>query len=347
MFSKPSPRLPRKEHQQITGSEADEKDRIIAGVQFFVHYIGSTDVAYANGTGSGNTENPVAQVFDKLRREVNGKPQEKMVLTLCSKSLSVIDKACGKLVASFPIDKITFCNTDKFYEKAFVFVARDKPENPFKAFVFTCESKSKAKEAFQALSLAFIINYEWYQASLARGASNGHETTAGKCSPCERAERNNTSFDGDEDGYKMKSTEVYPESEQLHCNGVMVSPKEFSEHDVDVIQLKSSQEAPPPLTRPVQNKILHEVAEDRTARAASDPTQFSRQTRAPVAIPSPLAAGAPQPQITAPNNSADTEMEEEFTEFAEVRSRWSSAAVVGNHHSNDWISFWDDCRPIN
>ena len=145
MFSKP--RLSQKEHQKITGSEADEKDRIIAGVQFFVHYIGSTDVAYANGTGSGNTENPVAQVFDKLRREVNGKPQEKMVLTLCSKSLSVIDKACGKLVASFPIDKITFCNTDKFYKKAFVFVARDKPENPFKAFVFTCESKSKAKEA--------------------------------------------------------------------------------------------------------------------------------------------------------------------------------------------------------
>ena len=91
-----------------------------------------------------------------------------MVLILCSKSLSVTDKACDKLVASFPIDKTTFCNTDKFYKKAFVFVARDKPENPFKAFVFTCESKSKAKEAFKALSLAFIINYEWYQASLTR-----------------------------------------------------------------------------------------------------------------------------------------------------------------------------------
>ena len=39
-------------------------------------------------------------------------------------------------------------------------------------FVFTCESKAKAREAFKALSLAFIINYECYQASLARGALN-------------------------------------------------------------------------------------------------------------------------------------------------------------------------------
>ena len=339
MFSKPSPRFSRKRHQQITGSEADGKDRIIAGIQFFVHYIGSTDVAYANGMGSGNTEKPVAQVFDQLRREANGKTQKKMILTLCSKSLSVIDKACGKLVTSFPIDKITFCNTDRFYEKAFVFVACEQPENPFKAFVFTCESKSKAKEAFKALSLAFIINYEWYQASLARGASNGHETTAGKRSPCTRAKRDNTFFNGNEDGYKVKSAEGYRESEQLHCNGVMVSPKEFSAHDMDVIQLKSSQEVSPPLTRPIQNKVLHQVAEYRTARSAPDPTQFSRQIWAAAAIPSPSAAGALQPHTTAPNNSVDTEMKDEFTKFAEMRSRWCSAAVVSNHHSNDWISF--------
>ena len=129
----------------------------------------------------------------------------------------------------------------------------------------------------------------------------------------------------------MKSAEVYPESEQLYCNGVMVSPKVFSAHDMDVINLKSNQEVSPPLTRPIQNKILHQVAEQRTARGASDPTQFSRQTRAPATILSP--------DITAPNNSVDKEIEDEFTEFAEVRSRWSLAAVISNHHSNDWINF--------
>ena len=64
MFSKPSPSFARKVHQLITGSDADVKDRIIAGVQFSVRYIGSTEVACANGTGSGKTEKPMAQVFD-------------------------------------------------------------------------------------------------------------------------------------------------------------------------------------------------------------------------------------------------------------------------------------------
>ena len=99
-----------------------------------------------------------------------------------------------KLVASWsPVfPSITFCNIDNFYEKAFVFVARDKPENSFKAFVFACESKAKAREAFKALSLAFIINYECYQASLTCGVPNGNETKPVSRSP----ERNDTFLNG-------------------------------------------------------------------------------------------------------------------------------------------------------
>ena len=57
-----------------------------------------------------------------------------VMIRLCSKSLRVIDEACGELVASFPIDKITFCKTYNFYKKAAVFVSSDKTENPFKAY---------------------------------------------------------------------------------------------------------------------------------------------------------------------------------------------------------------------
>jgi len=145
MFSKPSSSFAREGHQHITGSDAEEKDRVIAGVQFIVHYIGSTEVACANGTGSGKTEKPVAQVFDQQRRNANGKTHKKMIMTICSNNVSVNDESCNKLVASFPISMITFCNIDDFYEKTFVFVAHDKPENTFKAFVFTCESKAKAR----------------------------------------------------------------------------------------------------------------------------------------------------------------------------------------------------------
>ena len=94
--------------QKITGSDMDEKDRIIAGVQFSVCYIGSTEVADMNGTGSSNTEKPVAEVYDQQKRNDRRKGM-KMVLTISSRNLTANDETYGKLVASFPISNIVFC----------------------------------------------------------------------------------------------------------------------------------------------------------------------------------------------------------------------------------------------
>ena len=157
MFSK-SPRTSAKSqgHQQLTSDTADEKDQVIAGIQFTVRYVGSTEVAGHCGTGSGKTETVVAKIF----KQKDLKTLKKMVMTVCSTSVSLCDESTGKLVANFPISLITYCNTDKSRERAFVFVARHRKENPFKAFVFQCETKQKAQELFKALSLGFTINYE-------------------------------------------------------------------------------------------------------------------------------------------------------------------------------------------
>jgi len=360
MFSKLSPSFARKGHQQITGSDADEKDRIIAGVQFSVRYIGSTEVACANGTGSGKTEKPVAQVFDQQRKNANGKTHKKMIMTLCSKNVCVSDESCGKLVASFPISKITFCNIDNFYEKAFVFVARDKPENPFKAFLFTCESKAKAREAFKALSLAFIINYECYQASLARGALNAGNETNGNRSPDDN--ESNKFFDGmAEARYEEKSAEGSSKTEQLHCNDVMPLRKESCPPLMNGFHSSRERTLTPPLARPIQNKTLLQVADCRRhVRSASDPIQFDR-TKAPATPPSPLAAVSSGTPSVTPINNVDAEMEDAFTEFAELRSKCRSSSPVDNkinypgnvweglqrHESpNVWGNFQNACPPI-
>lgn len=311
---KTSPNFARKGHQQITGSEADEKDRIIAGVQFVVRYIGSTEVASANGTGSGKTEKPVAHVFDQQRRKENGKTHKKLILTLCSKNLSVTDEACGKLIASFPISKITFCNLDKFYEKAFVFVARDKPENPFKAFVFTCESKTKAREAFKALSLAFIINYECYQASLARCAPNGKGTTGDRSPNSDEQKSNflNRMADAGFDAGKESSLQFPSGNGPSNKESIPTTLRKF----------------------PVKNETVLITDCRKHTRSASDPSQIGK-TRTPNLTPSPLIT------VTATNNSKDGEMEEEFTEFAELRSKCrSSSAIFGNNHAGStWEGF--------
>ena len=172
MFSKSSSAVAQKGHQQLTGEQADEQDRVIAGVQFSVRYVGSTEVAGYNGTGSGKTEIPVAQIFLQQKHKAESKSSRKTTMTLCSKGVSVSDEGSGKLVANFPIDKITYCNVDPKRDRAFVFVARQHKDAPFKAFVFQCESKTKAREAFQALTQAFMINFEAVQACRVRDAYN-------------------------------------------------------------------------------------------------------------------------------------------------------------------------------
>ena len=363
MFSKPSPIFARKGHQQITDSEADDKDRIIAGVQFNVRYIGSTEVACANGTGSGKTVKPVAQVFDQQRKSANGKTQTKMVLTICSKNLTVSDEACGKLVASFPISKITFCNIDNFYEKAFVFVARDKPENPFKAFVFTCESKTKAKEAFKALSLAFIINYEYYQASMARGALNENAVDDGSSPDSHKQE--NTFFDSvTEGGCEIESTQGNSKKGEhlLHCSDVMPVRKDSCPPVVSGFDRPIQERiSTPPPARPTQNKNLLQVTDYRRhVRSSSDPTQFGKTTN-PSRTPSPLLTVTPVAHTAAPKNNVNVEVDDpEFTEFAELRSKCrSSSTVVYEEHPgsvrediqrfgipNIWGNFQKACPPI-
>jgi len=312
MFSKLSPSFARKAgHQQLTGSDADEKDRIIAGVQYSVRYIGSTEVAGANGTGSGKTEKPVAKIFEEQSKKNDGKTQKKMILTLCSKSLSVSEEACGKLVANFPISKITFCNIDSFHEKAFVFVARDRPESAFKAFVFTCENKTKARELFKALSLAFMINYESYQASLTRSAPGSAAV-----------ESKEMCFDG-----MAGKTASDENSEQLHLNVVPNSP-EYSRLPVSHGSKPPQETKIPKSLEPLQNKNLLRVVAERL-RSASDPPSFASRT-----ISATTSLPENRPSLLNPVSlKIGDEMEEEFTEFAELRSKCrSSSALTSRSH---------------
>lgn len=170
MFSKSSKYSP-KGHKQLNQDGVDDEDRVLAGVEFAVQYMGSIEVASGFGTGSGNTDMPVAQVMAAQSRTKTDERKKKMTMIVTHKSLTVKEDVSGKLIASFPISKVTYCNVDATHEKAFVFVARERTERPFKAYIFLCDSKVKAQEVFKTLSLAFKMNYESFQATAIREAS--------------------------------------------------------------------------------------------------------------------------------------------------------------------------------
>ena len=339
MFSK-SPSFARKGHQQLTGSDADEKDRIIAGIQVCVRYVGSTEVASVNGTGSGKTEIPVARVFEQHKKKSDGRMLKKMIMTICSKSLSVSEEGSGKLVAHFPIAKITFCNIDGFYEKAFVFIARDKAESPFKAFIFSCESKAKAREAFKALSLAFTINFESYQASLVRGPNAITNTKA-----------------SDETNSVVTRPELKaghgPRSQQQQQNGLDPLLKgTFVFH----------RSGPSSLAQ--HRRLAGIQAIDSRGRSTSNPP-YGTEKSVPAFLSHPslnIPTSSPSVIGSVAKNCDDTE-DAEFTEFAELRLKSRSSTTLdlaSSHHGifvqrlqrydsapNIWRAFQNPCPPIH
>ena len=228
MFSR-SPNFAR--HRQLNQDGVDDEDKIIAGLEFSVQYMGSIEVSSGCGTGSGKTDVPVAQVMTQNKTKSDDKKSKKMKMTVTHKNLSVMDEATGVLVASFPISKVTYCTVDGTFEKAFVFVARERKEKPFKAYVFLCNSKSKAQEVFKAVSLAFRMNYESYQATSIREASlrslarNGNYNNEEEINPGSfRAENNNNCQNepgkvnrpGSPNGLSNGTRNISPSSRYLH-----------------------------------------------------------------------------------------------------------------------------------
>ena len=303
MFCRSPSSISAKGHQQLTSDQADEQDRIIAGVQFNVRYVGSTEVAGLNGTGSGKTEIPVAQVFNQQKQKGEPRIPRKMVMTLCSKSLSVSEESSGRLVANFPIAKISFCNVDTNYEKAFVFVARDSKEKPFKVFVFLCESKTKARDAFKALSLAFTINYESLQASRVREASN-------------RAGARTSSSTSDE----MKTDDLIAEESDNSAAVQDQGVKNRSPRDGMIGAVTPPTECPhnylSSVCSPIRTPIQATIADNRV-RSASTPYSSNNANRGGENI-----ANRPCASI-----GGDDDFDAEFTQFAELRSRSKSDNV--------------------
>ena len=253
-----------------------------------------------------------------------------------------------------------------------MFVARDIPENPFKAFVFACESKTKAREAFKALSLAFIINYECYQASLARGSSlDNHEL------------KDNAFFDGgvSEAGHGIKPSEGrWLKREQAqHCyqaDGVHHGDNSFfngmpeAEYEIRSAEGSSGKgsmclfnSAIPLQTGGVRlvmrngflssrdkastitpshsmlapNQALLQVPKcSARAKSVPDPTaQFGKTTALAVpAAPIPSVSRIYVTCLSVPHIKVDAESEEEFTEFAKHRMRSSSTTIPGDCHES-------------
>lgn len=200
-----------------------------------------------------------------------------------------------------------------------------------KRLFLPAKAKARQEKLSRRFRLAFIINYESYQASLSRG------TAKGNVSPDLYGQ--DTFFTSATDAsYKMDPPDKdSKKSEQTTSCDVTSCPPQII---LNAIYPGQERLSTPPPTPPVQNKSLLQVVDFRRhIRSSSDPTQIgaTRTGRAP----SPLVVDNTTP------NKTKTEMEDtEFTEFAKLRSKCRSSSAGVNDYSDSILDQYSDCPNI-
>ena len=152
-------------HQRLDDSEADEKDRVVAGVCYPVRYMGAVAIpSHDEGKGKGSTDEAVTRIYDQYSSKSYSKCLKRMELFVSANCVSLRDPSVGMVRFKFPTIKITFCNTDTTHQKAFAFVVKDLHSSPFTAIVVQCESTAMASDLFAVMSEAFRVRSSLYQA---------------------------------------------------------------------------------------------------------------------------------------------------------------------------------------
>lgn len=151
-------------HQRLDASEADEKDRVLAGVSYAVRYMGALALASHEGKGRGCTDEVVTRIYDQYTSKGYFKCLKRMEFFVSANCVSLWDPSESVLVFKYPTVQITFCNTDRTHQKAFTFVVKDLPSSPYTALVMHCDSAATASDLFAVMSEAFRVRSSMYQA---------------------------------------------------------------------------------------------------------------------------------------------------------------------------------------
>jgi len=311
------------QHQQVFGEGADDRDIILAGVDFNVKYIGSTVVPGEKGKGCEATEPAVRKVYDELkRRRSDPKNLKRRIMVVSAENIMISEPSGGESVASFPIGKISFCNVSKKIQKTIAFIAKDKPDDPFKAFVFQCESQPKTSELFQAVSKAFMVHFETFQAAKMRNpwATRQSETTP---SEKERIRSGGSPRSKDDSGIRDRTT---TDQWSTTLNSSVTGVKEPAPVDFNGV--------PFPDLPPFKNPSLQRVKGDfvRRQRSVTDPPPY----QPPVVPPLMEFNSTSLSNKTLSTPDLNDEFDQEFTKLAETRLSRCASGPVGTKLEDDW-----------
>lgn len=142
--------------------DMNKDDKILAGVDLVVQYLGSGELSK-----SGGTDREIAYVLHDIhslyaQRKSSMKKAREVVVFVDTQRINVYTKD-DETLFSFPLTQVkdvTTCLNQAPYSKTCVLVAREDKEALYKAYVFYCNTEQKAVEFYQVVSLAFQVGFK-------------------------------------------------------------------------------------------------------------------------------------------------------------------------------------------
>lgn len=166
-----SPRAIRKKFTHDGHDKLDEdwyhsQDPVDSGVNFFVKYLGSTEVTQTHGPGS--TDDAVKTIVHHAKQR--GAKLQKVQITISSKFVRLVDVVQQSKLDELPLYRVSYCTVDPYYDKVFCYIARNNETKKLECHAFLCSKKSKAEAITLTVAQAFNIAYERWQAQKQRSA---------------------------------------------------------------------------------------------------------------------------------------------------------------------------------
>lgn len=149
-----------KKHRFLSLEEEDGEDKIMAGSQFVIKYVGST---YVKEELEGSASEEVIMEFYNSLVESFHTDMFCVFRLIVDLSGAVFYDKEGKTSQRFElcdIRDIIYCNKIQEYLKCFILVAREEGDLNVKAHVLVCESKEKARNLYKTFIDTFTLAAE-------------------------------------------------------------------------------------------------------------------------------------------------------------------------------------------
>lgn len=147
-----------RKHHLLSLDDEDKQDKVMAGSEFIVYYIGST-YGYEN---SEQTEKLLEEFLDNFVCSFQMKKYS-MFRLLVDFSGAALNDSEGHIFRRFElcnIKDVIFSDNVQKYSKYFVLVGREESDINVKSHVLICENKEKARGLYQTFIETFELGVE-------------------------------------------------------------------------------------------------------------------------------------------------------------------------------------------